>query len=388
VRYRLVVLATHPIQYKAPLFRYLAQEPWLDLEVWYGDRYGVEPRESAWGVRDFTWDVNLLEGYRHRFFRNWSLRPEPSTRFGIVTLGLRNELARTRPDAVWISGYAKLHSWASFGAALSKRIAIIYNSDTNAFAEPTGMKRALKHAVVERLYGVVDAFLVTGTSNERHYEMYGVTQEKRFFVPWAIDNALFADGADRALLRRDQIRSTWGVRSGHDVLLFVGRLTSTKAPELLISVTEAVPNVHAVFAGSGPLESELRARASRLIPGRATFLGFTKQTELPAVYSASDLLILPSSYEPWGLVINEALASGCPAAASEAVGAAYDLVPSELRFPIVDQARLCDVVRNFRTLRSTQPDMISWARARVGEFSFDRDARGILAALESLSHGR
>jgi glycosyltransferase involved in cell wall biosynthesis len=82
-----------------------------------------------------------------------------------------------------------------------------------------------------------------------------------------------------------------------------------------------------VYAGDGPLRSALEQRARELgVSERIRMLGFVNQSQLPCVYRAADLFVLPSLYEPFGLVVNEAMLCGCPVAVSDRVGAKYDLV--------------------------------------------------------------
>src|SRR5208283_2027572 len=89
----------------------------------------------------------------------------------------------------------------------------------------------------------------------------------------------------------------------------------------------SVAGSHLVFAGEGPLRSELESRAESLgLKVQTHFLGFINQSGLPSVYRGSDLLVLPSDYEPFGVVVNEAMLCGCPAIVSDRVGAGGDLI--------------------------------------------------------------
>src|SRR6202035_5788370 len=82
-----------------------------------------------------------------------------------------------------------------------------------------------------------------------------------------------------------------------------------------------------VFAGEGPLRAELGAQAVALgVAERVRFLGFVNQSQLPAIYTGADLMVLPSVYDAFGVVVNEAMLCGCPVAASDHVGAARDLI--------------------------------------------------------------
>src|SRR5207244_3025893 len=79
-----------------------------------------------------------------------------------------------------------------------------------------------------------------------------------------------------------------------------------------------------LYVGDGPLRGTIEARAAGMANVKVT--GFRNQTELPRAYAAADVLVLPSEFEPWGLVVNEALNFGLAVIASDRVGAAPDLV--------------------------------------------------------------
>src|SRR5439155_389756 len=126
--------------------------------------------------------------------------------------------------------------------------------------------------------------------------------------------------------------------------IFGAKLQPWKRPlDLLRAFAKAnLSNAILVFAGAGPLLPQLESEAASLgVAYRVRFLGFLNQTQLPAVYTAADLLVLPSEFEPFGLVVNEAMCCGCAVAASDRCGAARELVApvdSRLVFPCGDIA--------------------------------------------------
>ncbi|MGH9679308.1 MAG: glycosyltransferase, partial [Candidatus Acidiferrales bacterium] len=130
-------------------------------------------------------------------------------------------------------------------------------------------------------------------------------------------------------VERAAVRREWGVPDDAPVVLFCAKLQSWKRPLDLLRAFAAsrVPGARLVFAGEGPLREELKEEARSLgLNGQVRFTGFANQTELPELYRAADLLVLPSEYEPFGLVVNEAMVCGCPVAVSDRVGAGGDLV--------------------------------------------------------------
>jgi glycosyltransferase involved in cell wall biosynthesis len=128
---------------------------------------------------------------------------------------------------------------------------------------------------------------------------------------------------------RGAVRASWGVSPDDCVIVFSAKLQQWKRPlDLLRAFAKAnLPNAFLLYAGSGPQLPQLESEAASLgVASRVRFLGFVNQSQLPAVYTAADLLILPSEFEPFGLVVNEAMCCGCAVAASDRCGAARDLV--------------------------------------------------------------
>src|SRR5207302_7072307 len=153
----------------------------------------------------------------------------------------------------------------------------------------------------------------------------GVDEGRLFLTPYVVDTRFFVTAAmtaDRAATRR-----AWKVPVEVPVALFVGKLVSWKRPEDLLRALAAVPEMYGVLVGEGSLRSRLQSLSDRLgMRERVRFLGFVNQRGLPGVYAAADVLVLPSEYEAFGVVVNEAFACGLPAVVSEACGAAGDLV--------------------------------------------------------------
>jgi len=148
----------------------------------------------------------------------------------------------------------------------------------------------------------------------------------------AVDGALFASRVPD----RERLRAELGIKSC--CFLYVGRLSPEKGVDVLLSAFEGVDG-ELVIAGSGPEDKRLRAAA----PPRARFLGHVDRDELPRWYAAADALVLPSRSEPWGMPLNEGAAAGLPLVATDAVGAADDLIEdgaSGFRVPAGDVAAL------------------------------------------------
>lgn len=322
----LLVLASHPIQYQACIWRELARSAKIRFEVWYGSDYGVRPQPSEWGIREFRWDVDLTTGYPHRFLPNFSPRPAPSTFAGKLHPGLPFEVARARPRAVLVQGYRNLHEQLAIVGTKLAGARLLFRADTNAHGARAGLRSASRRLLLSRLYPHIDAFLAIGPANRRHYEEHGVPEERLYDAPYAVDTAFFMDLAERLRPERLSIRERLGLPRDEPVILFAGALRPAKAVDVLIQSMALAPGAHLAIAGSGALQAELSSLAERTsVSKRVHFLGFLHQRELAEAYVAADLFCLPSRFEPWGLVTNEAIAMGTPVVVSDVCGVADDV---------------------------------------------------------------
>src|SRR2546426_3426082 len=177
-------------------------------------------------------------------------------------------------------------------------------------------------------------------------------------------------------------------REGAPVVLFCAKLQPWKRPQdaLRALARAGLQGTHLVYAGEGPLRAKLQAEAESLgLARRVHFTGFANQSELPAIYRAANLLVLPSEYEPFGVVVNEAMLCGCAVAVSNRVGAGFDLVqPGQNGFvyPVGDVDALagifCEVLPDGERLRQ----MGEAARKRMETWTSREYVEALLTAVE------
>lgn len=320
----LIVVASHPIQYQACIWRELANMEGLRFEVWYGSDYGVREQPSVWGPGRFAWDIDLTTGYPHRFLPNWSPAPAPSTYAGKLYPGLAVELFIKKPRAVLIQGYRNLHEQSAFVGAKLAGSRLLFRADTNARAERPRLRNIGRYAFLSRFYPMVDAILTIGPDNRRHYELHGVPGAKLYDAPYAIDQDLFKNLAKTAG-PSSECRKKLGLPEDPPLILFAGRLLRLKGVDLLLRALPRLSDAHLAVVGSGEEDGALRSLADEVAKGRVHFLGFLNQTELARAYAAADVLCLPSRLEAWGLVVNEAIAMGRPVVVTDSCGVAADI---------------------------------------------------------------
>jgi glycogen(starch) synthase len=172
-------------------------------------------------------------------------------------------------------------------------------------------------------------------------------------------------------------------RPDEHLVLLVGRLVYEKgfhlALDALAPVAARLGNVRFVVAGTGTAETELRRQARRLgLLRHGTFLGWVGDDMLHALYRVSEIVIVPSIYEPFGLVALEAMASGCLCVVAD-TGGLREVVPGDgsvgLRFPSRDAQALEEVLEQALVDADTRAQVVADAREHVLKFDWTEVAR-------------
>ena len=327
-RFRILAIASHPVQYMAPIFRRMASEPRLDVQVAYCSLRGAQSGFDPEFQTSVKWDVPLLDGYSWMEIPNKGSGEESF--WGLNNPGLGTVIREGHFDAaLCFVGYVRASFWIARRAAKIAGTAFLFGTDAHSLAPRDGKtwKIWFKKAFWPFLFRQADQVIVPSTGTLEMLKSLGIAAGKITLTPYAVDNDWWKTESLKA--DRSAVRAEWGATPEQPVILFCAKLQSWKRPmDLLHAFAEAnLQGSILVFAGEGPQRAELQAQATqRGIQERVKFLGFVNQSQLPALYSAADVMVLPSGYEPFAVVVNEAMCCGCPVIASDQVGAARDLV--------------------------------------------------------------
>jgi glycosyltransferase involved in cell wall biosynthesis len=390
--YRLAVLQSHPIQYFAPLFRRLAQEPKIDLTVYYCSRMGLEEYADVGFGQRLSWDTPLLEGYHAVFLPNLRRTKQAGGFLSLINVAFVRELKKNQYDALWVHGHRYATYLLGILAANLFRISVLMRCETHLLLSRSTVKRALRGPMMRLFYTqLCDRCLPIGTRNREFYLAHGVRSEHLFDVPYTVDNTYFTQSTAKYAEQRDAIRIELGLPTDRPIILFASKFSQRKRPMDLLQAYEQLRHKEIdaalVMIGSGELEAALREyAATRPVPD-VHFMGFRNQSELPRFYAISDIFVLPSEDEPWGLVINEAMCGGLPIVASEEIGAVSDLVRPEtngLTFKSGDVSQLTAHLQRLVTDEALRRRMGIQSLALIREWNLDRCTQGVLAALDSL----
>lgn len=384
---RLAYLTSHPIQYQAPLFRALAREPGVAFEALFCNLHGLAPSFDSGFGRVVKFDTPLLEGYSHRVLSNWAPRP------GLKPTGLFNPGAAALAhagvfDAIIVHGYAYLTHLAVLGSPRVRRARLLLRGESHGLEARARWKQFGKRYVMPALLRRADHFLAVGTLNRQYYLDYGIESDRITLAPYIVDNEFFERRAAQAAARRYEVRRSLGLPETGPIFLSCSKLTSIKRPaDILAAFSSSCRGTpaHLAFAGDGPLMAELREQVQTLgVTSQVTFLGFKNQSELPEVYTAADALVLASEREPWGLVVNEAMACGLAVAVSDRVGCAPDLISRNgAVFPVGDRVALGMILRRWVDRPEVLAEMQEYSKEAIGRWGIPAAVAGVMAGVES-----
>jgi len=145
-----------------------------------------------------------------------------------------------------------------------------------------------------------------------------------------------------------------------------------------------------VFAGDGPLRGSLQERATEIRPGNVKFCGWVHREQLPEIYSLADGLVFPTHSDPWGLVVNEAMACGLPIIVSEVAGCVPDLVEEGRNGFVVRPRSIEGLAQAMQTLanqREMAAQMGSCSIQRIQSYTPELWAGGVVKALAFACNG-
>ncbi len=394
---RLAYVVSHPIQYQAPLLRRIAREPDIDLTVFFGSDFSLRGyKDEGFGVQ-VAWDVPLLDGYRSEFLPRLrdtgTVSPLSPISRGILRR-LRKPDGSPAFDALWVHGYASLNALHAIFVANTLGIPVLLRAESWLADRKRSLSTLASKSLFFRLLRpAIAATLPIGSRNRDYWAHYFGDNMPQFTMPYAVDNAWFAQRA--AASDTEQLRRDLQLTPGRQIIVFASKLQPRKhaghlleAYARLCSTSSVSPLPYLLIAGDGEERASLEARARELALEGVRFLGFRNQSELPAFFALADVFVLPSRHEPWGLIVNEAMAAGCPVIVSDEVGAHADLITDGVEgfvFPVGDINSLAAAISRVLSSPEQSQNMGDAAKARMAAWDFEADVRGLRQALAAVT---
>ena len=329
-RLRVLIVASHPVQYESPILQLLEQDPRVESEVAYCSMQGAEAGiDPDFGV-EVKWDMPLLDGYQWTLIRNRSWAPRIGSFFGLLNVGIWRKIRRGKFDAVVVlTGYVYATFWIAVIAAKMSNVPVLFGTDATSLQPRDGRrwKIFIKSLLLPAIFRLANIVIIPSEAGRQFMLSLGISDSRIVLTPFVVDNAWWRQRASE--VNRSEVRRKWGIPEDGLVVAFCAKLQPWKRPDdVLRAFAKAnVDGTYLVFAGDGSMRAGLEARAKDLgLVERTRFLGFVNQSGLPAVYRSADLFVMPSEYDPCPAVVCEAMLCGCPVVLSDAIRGRFDLV--------------------------------------------------------------
>lgn len=359
--------------YRIPVLNALARHPDVEPHVIFLSETDSSLRE--WKVRkhEIAFSYEVLPSFRSRIGK-YNL---------LLNRGITAALRRAAPEVLLCGGYSYVASWEAAAWARRRHIPLLL------WVESTGQDRRRNFAGVERLKRRFiewsDGFVVPGRSSADYLKTFGVADHMIFHAPNAVDNEFFTN------VSKQKHFSNQTVHLPPRFFLYVGRLIREKGVFDLLAAYGKLPrgvreDFGLVFAGNGTCRPELEELARRIDSGAIVFTGFLEKEELANIYAHGAALVFPTHSDPWGLVVNEAMACGLPIIATSVAGCVANLVEDGWNGVVIPPANpdaLAGAMQSLVSdeLRATM-SANSWRRSH--DYSPEICARGLAQAAVAL----
>jgi glycosyltransferase involved in cell wall biosynthesis len=314
---RLALITEIIAPYRIPVFNALARQSGLDLHVIFLAETDETLRQWAVYKEEISFSYEILQSWRWR----------PGGHTLLLNRGLGPALDKFQPEVIICGGYSYLASWQALQWARKRDADFVLWTESNAF--DTRKKRTWVEWLKKYFVRHCDRFVVPGKASYDYLRLLESPAESIWTAPNAVDNEWFAKQADKVRRSAAEFRQKMNLPSRF--FLFVGRLVPEKGVFDLLAAyaklkVDLRSKVGLVFAGDGSLREELTQKIKEINPGEVCLTGFAQREDLACLYALADFLVLPTHSDPWGLVVNEAMACGLPVIVTGVAGCSSDLV--------------------------------------------------------------
>ena len=364
--------------YRIPPFNYLAQDEEIDLTVFF---FAETESRRSWLVEK--------EKIQFNYKVLWGLQLGKSYQSAPVFLNpdVIYQLWKQQPDVIICGGWHHFTHWlALMYAQMTKTPLLIWSESTLRDERVvSNIKDKLKAWIVNQ----ADGYIVPGKAQKDYLVDLKAREDRIYIAPNAVDSNFFTCETQRYRQQKTMWKDKLGINGC--VILYVGRLIDEKGiPELLEAFTKLSPHnqVTLIIVGDGSRSQDYHLFCQQNQLNNVVFTGFQPQTALPQYYGIADIFVFPTKSDPWGLVLNEAMAAGLPIICSDAAGAAPDLVVNGKNgylVPVRDVKKLSEALQILVEDESLREKMGLYSQEIIANYTPQKMALGLKEAIQTVS---
>ena len=288
-------------------------------------------------------------------------------RLPLAALKVIGIIGQGRYNVIHLGGWSEIPILVALITAWLLQIPVTVDSDTHLVRRVAGWKRFLKRALYPLLLRIPKMLLPCGTKQAAYFHNYGVKTKRITILPMTVDvNYIGKRCSELGPSGRVAIRKRLGFSADDLVYIYVGRLFDYKGILDLLDAFERLSAIlqktRLLIVGDGVERQSVEDAAGK--NHSMKYAGQLDREGLFEMYHASDLLVVPSHREQWGLVVNEGMAAGLPVIATDSVGCVGDLVMNDVTGKVIKTGNISDLVDAMTFIAINQSE-----RERLGKMA-------------------
>ena len=341
-----------------PLFKRLQQAAEIDLKVFF----------TSFTSPERNWSTTKELGFQHEVLSKMSLSHHGKDYFSyVINPTVLYHLWKEEMDILVSAGYDSFSSQVGFFFCKAFGKSYILWSGSTHYED--NWRRRVASPLVKIMVRNADALLAYGSRSKDFLIDLGAKGERTFIAQNTVDIDYFARRSQLSDAQRHQLKEGIGIKTSR-VILYVGQLIKRKGLQYLLPAFSKLkkenPDVSLLVVGRGNQERQFKMLCQQGEISDVFFVGHRDYGQLPEYYGISDVFVLPSLEEVWGLVVNEAMACSLPVIVTRVAGASADLVKEGINGFIVREGNIDDLYRALKLLADDHS-----LRRRMGKTSFE-----------------
>ena len=296
-------------QFDVPLFQYIHQ---LNDAVKFTVLYIESPLKNTNDKelnKDSKWGIDLVNNY------TWNCLEQSSVES--ISLYIKSK----SPDVVITNGYQNVYA-PYVKAAMALKLPLLLRIDSVLFGK-SPLSKLVRKFTMKFAYRSFKSFMTTGKKGYEYLDFIGIKKKQQSWFPYCVNNEFFK----RSLPTNEWIEQH-NIKADIPTILCVCKFIDRENPlELLEAFIQLNrTDIQLLMVGDGHLMEVIQTTIAKHPRLNIVLLGYVNYNQLPFVYRLSNIFVHPALDEPWGVSVQEAIASGCAVVASSRVGSAYDLI--------------------------------------------------------------
>ena len=369
-------ILSHPIQYQSPLIKFLTKKG-LKIKVLFRSDMSTRKYFDTGFKKKISWGTNLLDGFDYEYLNY--VGPNKVDAIFPLTTDFTNKIIEKDTDIIWLHGIKNWYNLCIIFIAKIFNKKVFIRDEANHFSKKRSfLNKIFNYFFYKFIDNFIDVYLAIGSQNKKYYLDHNIKNKKIVIVPYTVDNNFFN--------KKNKFKNNKKL-----TYIFAAKLIKKKGANILLEAINILNhnkkfnyNSEFLIIGDGYMKYSLHDYAKINNLKNVKFIPFQNQKKLSEFYQKSDVFIIPSLFEPWGLTVNEAMAAENAIISSSAVASAYDLVSNNVngyRFKNGDSKDLANkilkIFKNRKKIKKYQSNSLKI----VSKWNFNQCFLGIQKAI-------